>query len=309
MKRLRFLYGRYGGVPRVLLKTIYLYAPIAEWILSVESYNTSVVSAITSMLGGSSALSTLEDVYYQRASNKVVVFSPAGINEISRTYTLCIGTGYLAHLVSEAVLEARKSELRAFYRRLMEVPSLHNAAGRVFERLVHDYYRRGGTFSLGHALERGRMLKSLTFTCTGTEEFSSLAELKRTLHKANSSIVERLRKNVYFRPVKSNLTSIDSFTIMDNGLKGSSENIVMPVLFQITVALQHDIKVLGITELYDNLPAEAKKSGCLLFVVPEGSKLRKKQEYKPADSNHRGWMDVIKQRIVYISEEELCKGR
>lgn len=41
----------------------------------------------------------------------------------------------------------------------------------------------------------------------------------------------------------------------------------MPVLFQITVALQHDIKVLGVTELYDNLPAQAR-SGCLCLPLP-----------------------------------------
>ena len=107
------------------------------------------------------------------------------------------------------------------------------------------------------------MLKSLTFTCTRAEDFSSLAELKRTLHKANSSVVEHPRKNVYFRPVKSSLASIGSFTTMDNGPMGPSENIIMLVLFQIAVALPHDIKVL---ELYDSLPEEAKKSGCLFFM-------------------------------------------
>lgn len=80
-----------------------------EWVPNVEIYNRSTASATTPVPGGSSALSTLGDIYYQRAINKVVVFSPIGT---PRTCTLGIGTECLAHLVSEAVLEACESELR-----------------------------------------------------------------------------------------------------------------------------------------------------------------------------------------------------
>ena len=106
----------------------------------------------------------------------MVVFPPTSTNEIFRTYTLGIGTEYLAHLVSEAVLE---SQLRSSHRRLMEVPPLHCAAGSAFERLVYDCVPVdvGGRSAWGMHWSEAECL-SLTFTCTGTEGFNSLAELR-----------------------------------------------------------------------------------------------------------------------------------
>ena len=83
------------------------------------------------------------------------------------------------------------------------------------------------------------MLKPLAFTCTGAENFNSLEELERTSHIANYSIVEYRLKSITILPVNQ-IKLIDSCTIMGNGLKGSA-GIIIPALFQISVALQHDI--------------------------------------------------------------------
>jgi hypothetical protein len=95
--------------------------------------------------------------------------------------------------VGPSHLKTREAELRSFDHRLIAVPSLHDAAGHVFERLVHDYYQQARCFGLDQALEpNDRLLNSTTFDLESSEEFrSQLSELYNELLNISPTISRR----------------------------------------------------------------------------------------------------------------------
>ena len=71
----------------------------------------------------------------------------------SQHYELKIETKYLQDLLCQEISATRKAQQRAFYHRLLEVPSLKDAAGRIFEQATHQLFKKGGRFRLGRILE------------------------------------------------------------------------------------------------------------------------------------------------------------
>jgi hypothetical protein len=62
-----------------------------------------------------SPLTMIDDVYFHRASHKVVVLVPSDESRLSPECTLRIGTNYLTDIACQTVLVASKAELRSFY--------------------------------------------------------------------------------------------------------------------------------------------------------------------------------------------------
>ena len=156
LKRLHFLYARYGGVPRLLLETIHPGSDAKDWIIDVGIYDEVVRMAIRDIVADARPLSTLEDITItQEVSFKVFFYVSADPEESAdRNYNVRIATPYIGELLSMEVFATRKSQQRAFYHRLMEVPSLRTAGGNIFERLVHQYFQRKHPFSLGRPLNQ-----------------------------------------------------------------------------------------------------------------------------------------------------------
>ena len=106
--------------------------------------------------------------------------------------------------------------------------------------------------------------------------------------------------NIYFKPVAANLPSIDGFLV--------SREHNMPILFQITVSDTHPVKSHGINAVWEAIPANAKKDGRLLFVVSERSNLNSVQQFTTTVAKG-AWENILKQRILRITDEELCSIR
>jgi hypothetical protein len=143
---------------------------------------------------------TSEELYLVKGSSKVVFMRPAGGERIANTHDLEMATEYVGILVANVVTALQSSERLAFYRRMNTVKWLNDAGGKVFERLVHEYYERTGTFSLGQPLEANDPLPAgTTFKIGQSEEFESLKDLKPTLHTYNSPNMLTGRTNTYFK--------------------------------------------------------------------------------------------------------------
>ena len=306
LKRLHFLYARYGGVPRLLLETIYLYSEPEEWITAVNTYDKEVRMALRDMVAEARPLSTVEDITITKeVSFKAFFYVSTDPEEAcDRSYDVRIATLYISELLSMDVLATRKSQQRAFYHRLMEVPSLRTAAGRIFERLVHQYFQSKRQFSLGKPLNpashSGPVAAGAVFTVRKCEEYRLLPDLSKTLHRPGSKYVSTERENVYFRPLASNQAAIDSFVL--SRFQGKP----VVIMFQITIASSHDIITTGIDALRVMLPAGARGGlPHLVFIVPAGTRMQGPQTFTGAA--HAPWEGQIKQSMLEFSEDQLFK--
>ena len=198
------------------------------------------------------------------------------------------------------VTSLQRSEKLSFLKRLNSVPWLKISAGKVFEALVHQRLEQGGTFSFGKPLEPGDSIPAgSTFRIRAGEEFRSLGELNGSLHSKYSRMMFPGRKDIYFKPIAPNLASIDSFLV--------SRQHGMPILIQITIADTHEIKTQGINDVWDAIPADSKRDGRLLFVASERSRLNSVQRHTGA-VRKGPWKSCLKQRILYITDKDLCQG-
>ena len=123
--------------------------------------------------------------------------------------------------------------------------------------------------------------------------------LTQTLHQPNSPKVNTQRENIYFRPLASNQTAIDSFVLSRYATKS------VVIMLQITVASSHEIKTSGIDALRAILPAEARAGAPhLVFVVPAGTRMRSAQTFIPSAGNPP-WAGSVKQSVLELSEDQL----
>ncbi|RPB20682.1 hypothetical protein L211DRAFT_498818 [Terfezia boudieri ATCC MYA-4762] len=179
----------YGGSPRVLIETIYLNEETNGWVKFVMQYDNAVKRQIKAMLVDSRPLSTMEDVSTSAVSHKIFFFEPLDEERIfSQHYELKIGTVSLQDLLIQEVSSTRTAQQRAFYHRLLDVPSLKNAAGRIFEQATHQLFRKGGKFRLGRILDTSdkTINKMAHIDINQSEEFRSLKEWGATMHNPNS---------------------------------------------------------------------------------------------------------------------------
>ncbi|KAF8446754.1 hypothetical protein BGX38DRAFT_623670 [Terfezia claveryi] len=269
--------------------------------------------AIREMVTEARPLSTLEDITItQEMSFKAFFYVSIDPEESCGVcYDVRIATPYISELLSVEVMATRKSQQRAFYHRLMEVPSLRTGAGKIFESLVHQYFQRNAKFSLGQPLNKesntGLVAARTEFTINGWEEFRTLPELGQTLHTKYSGRVCAERQNIYFRPLASNQTAVDSFTLSRYTLPTASESKdpSVTIMFQITVASSHDVKTSGIDALRAILPMEARRGlANLVFVVPVGTKMEGPQTFTPK-TGFPPWSGEVKQSMLQLSEEQL----
>jgi hypothetical protein len=102
------------------------------------------------------------------------------------------------------------------------------------------------------------------------EEFGELKALGNTFHDPHSQKFLEQRKNIYYQPLKTNQTALDSLAYVKFRAKNHF------LLFQMTVAAKHPVKEAGIEAIRKILPNEAKKVKHvhLIFVVSNGSTLK-----------------------------------
>ncbi|RHZ53526.1 hypothetical protein Glove_441g117 [Diversispora epigaea] len=112
--------------------------------------------------------------------------------------------------------------------------------GSCFEQMAHRMLRNGGTFEV-RSLEPNDSRRELT------------QDIKKQNEILTFSAIQTIEDGKYYRPDNKNFPSIDAIIAPDT-------------LFQITTAMNHPIKIIGLKRLYNKLAKTGEIS--FYFVVP-----------------------------------------
>jgi hypothetical protein len=191
---------------------------------------------------------------------------------IASDYEATLMTPYIAAIFSEASNLQQTQRAKYLYEFLLSTGAMRSAAGWVFETRVHMRFERGGNFAISSLSGAGTLndisinLNSTLGTKVPTFVFNQLSQLSAQLRLTKGlPDINTQMLNVYLRPDRCNLESIDALTIIED----TQTKKPRLVCFQITVAAKHEIKAAGLRAIWKAMPASAKKlKPAVVFVVP-----------------------------------------
>lgn len=149
---------------------------------------------------------------------------------------------------------------------LLFIPQTHGQAGDLFEPLVHHLLRnpqQGITTLTLHLLtsHAGILGESLSVDVEGVPEkkiaMSYYYSLDVRMEKGSHDVAKDFL-HLYLVPIWKNNASFDALYITKEAT----------FLFQMTVTKNHPISYHGLSNLYDSLPAKARKF-IFVFIIPE----------------------------------------
>ena len=193
-------------------------------------------------------------------SHKIILMDPL---KHGLSYTPRFTTRWIAYRVYEKMLQRSQQYCFLLYKHLSQQENLRSAAGWFFESYVHDRFRQGGTFRADAIpiKEPGTLFdftikKSIS---PAPNYFKSAEDLAKIVRDKHGKGIDPKQLQQYFLPYSRNQASIDSLVFTD------AHTLVM---FQITLATEHEIKVDGITELLRALPTTIRNI-YIVFVIPD----------------------------------------
>jgi len=194
-------------------------------------------------------------------SHKIAIMdrTPNGLSYIAR-----IITRWIAHRVYTKALQRSQQDCFLLYQHLIRQDSLRGAAGWFFEGYTHDWFGNGGTFTTDEIPVTDTDSPCFVFSIEMSKThqrnyFASSANLASQVRVQGGHGIDKAIVGTYFLPLSSNNESFDGLVFTD---------IHTVVLFQITVAISHEIKPHGVKELVSAMPATIRNI-CIVFVVTE----------------------------------------
>jgi len=140
---------------------------------------------------------------------------------------------------------------------LLRKPTACGWGGQLFEIAVHRVLRNAYTFEPKSMDPRAPRL-CVKIKKTNLEAGGYFHKLSVRAEPGFRNVGDRFL-NQYLIPLSSTAETIDAVCILKD----------VTVLFQITVSTSHPLNLKGITELIDELPYNAKKRICIVFIVPD----------------------------------------
>jgi len=180
----------------------------------------------------------------------------------NKAYVPAVMTRWIAcRIVSHADLGAKERGYKIF-QSLSHQSSLRSSAGWFFELYTHNWLRKGGRF-VADLLSRKDSEEELSFYIDPAHNkearfFTTSADLANQLKKQGGRGVDNMQIRVYFQPRCRNQEFFD-------GLMVKTQD--MLILFQITMASTHEIKVGGVRDILQELP-KTIKTVCDVFTIP-----------------------------------------
>ena len=172
----------------------------------------------------------------------------------------------------------------------MMSPKFRTGAGWVFEGRVHWYLHNVCETLVCRDLDTQADWKmNIKY---GDKTFSDLESLRTLLReRPGSRNFNRELLNVYIRPDRMNLASIDSLLIAQ--IPGSSG--LQAVLFQITLSSHHGIKADGLQTIWKSFPDEIRKNPpVIVFLVPAAQgRQYKRQSIDPHKAPYTSWRQLV----------------
>ncbi|RPA89012.1 hypothetical protein L873DRAFT_1832110 [Choiromyces venosus 120613-1] len=186
----------------------------------------------------------LQGHYLTEASHRIAIMDPSN-DRLS--YKVRITTRWIAHRLFEKA--QRKSRLNCFelYKQLTRQDLLRSAAGWFFEGYAHDCQKN----------------THLTFTTNWSKSFNYFTnadDLVKQVRVKGGQGIERDAIGKYFLPYNTNFELVD-------GLMFSALDTLM--LLQITIANSHPIKIRGLKNLYESLPATIKNINIVSIILED----------------------------------------
>jgi hypothetical protein len=146
---------------------------------------------------------------------------------------------------------------------LLRNPNARSWGGKLFERAVHRAFREGIELE-PEAMDDDAPPLRIQIKKVESEAGGYFHMLSVRASPGSRNVGEEFL-NQYLIPLSSTAETIDSVNILKD----------VTVLFQMTVSPFHSLNLKGITELTNELPANAKKRICIVFVVPDYETTRK----------------------------------
>jgi len=193
-------------------------------------------------------------------THKIIRIEPCLDNA---SYTPEIMTRWIAcRILNYAGIGAKERGYKIF-QSLCQQTMLRSSAGWFFEVYAHDWLRKGGKFDADRLSSKDSS-ETLLFDieCMRSREplfYDTLSNVGTMLQNAVGKGVDPRHIGRYFQPRWPTQESFDSFLVM------STDTLI---LFQITMAMTHDIKVDGVRAILKALP-KTIKNVFIVFTIPQ----------------------------------------
>ena len=250
-----------GPVARTCLETI-------PATLSTREYNKSFINYIHKMdnymasISAKFKIGTPENASRCMETHKIIRMEPCNDNT---SYTSEIMTRWIMYRIVTFAESGAKERGYKVFQTLCQQPILRPSAGWFFELYAHEWLGKGGNFQADRIAPRDSREKlSFEIKYTSSVEpyyYSSLSKVGTSITKT-SNRTKSVRPQYfgrYFRPRCLTQASFDSFLV-------ANENTL--ILFQITIAMKHDIKVDGVRAIVQALP-QTITNIFIVFIIPE----------------------------------------
>ncbi len=164
---------------------------------------------------------------------------------------------HVTRLIYEKIRQHETMRIRDSIESLLLTSRGRGWGGQLFEMAVHRVLRDGFTFEPRSMDARAPRLR-VKIKKTNLEAGGYFHKLSVRAEAGSRSVGDRFL-NQYLIPLSSTTKAIDAACILKD----------VTVLFQITVSPSDALNLKGITELIDELPHNAKKRVCIVFIVPD----------------------------------------
>jgi len=172
-------------------------------------------------------------------------------------HTTCMLSDYVMGLVYEKIRRNETMKIRDSIESLLRMSKACGWGDQLFEMAVHHVLRNGFTFEPKSMDARAPRL-CVKIKKANLEAGGHFHKLSVHAEPGSCNVGDRFL-NQYLIPLSSTAETIDSASIFKD----------VTVLFKITVSPSHALNLKGITELIDELPHNAKKRICIVFIVPD----------------------------------------
>ncbi|KAG0130296.1 hypothetical protein HOY82DRAFT_382825 [Tuber indicum] len=298
IKKLFTTFACLGPVARTCLKAIDVRSD-ESYNKSLDIYLSQVDREIEAFIahGGRE---TIEHTVHQDSSHRMAIMQPT---KTGLSYKARIITRWMAYRVYDMALKRSQQDCFLLYQHLSRQPGLRSAAGSFFEGYVHDWFRLGGTFTAEEISNGGDSTHPFEFktvkskSCT-PNYFMTADDLAGQVRNTGGKGLDLAATEKYFIPFSRNYEAVDGIIFSD---------LRTLVLFQMTLAKQHNIKSHGIKALLKVLPKTIKRVQ-VVFVVPEsrqGDYSRTQNTPDAAAISPPGSHLEVKQSCLVFGDEDM----
>ncbi|PUU80388.1 hypothetical protein B9Z19DRAFT_975098 [Tuber borchii] len=286
-----------GPVARTCLVRLSPKLGIEEYDMELKARLTKIDRYIQKVLA-KFQLGYLENAVGCFETHKIIRMEPC---DKSTSYIPELMTRWIACRIHHYAELGAKMRGYNMFLALCDQPKTRTSAGWIFERYAHSWLRAGGRFRVDRvSLDNSGGVLAFDINFANPEEspyYKTLNDLGDELKSADGRGIESTLIGTYFQPKCVTQESFDSLVLISNNIL---------VLFQITMAKSHEIKVNGVCDILNALP-KSIDTVFIIFVIPEDRVNNYRVPQKAPTSDHfrigRKRYTIEQFRLVFSNKE------